>query len=323
MPVFLPVLKQNGRLDQLHFTILNVGSRKRSIEDDYASQGWGFFAPNLTIYGFDADADACEAANTELENALVDWKEKHIPLALSNSVGESTLYVTQHPMCSSLYAPNEVYLQRFDGLPELVNLDFSIGIETTTLDHFCQEEGVKTADFLQIDVQGADLHVLEGATQLLEHSVLAVQIEVEFSHLYLNQPLFADVDSYLRKLGFTLFDLYMSRGKRARSPIQSRHHPGQLIWGEAFYFRDLLQANQNHNFQSPDQIFRLACVADAMEFCDYTLELLEYLTLNYGNNPKYNFADTIVQSLHQIPQLAQQGLDSLPVVIRIRDYLQN
>jgi len=321
MSVFVPSLKQSGHLDGIHITICNVGSRKLGNQDDYGSSGWGIFAPRLTIYGFDADADACEEANAELEARQVNWTEKHIPLALGKSVGESTLYVTQHPMCSSLYPPNEPYLARFAGLPELVSLDFTIEIETTTLDLFCQAEVIDEIDFLQIDVQGAELQVLEGASWILESSILAVQSEVEFSHLYVNQPLFADVDTYLRQQGFALFDLSNSYGVRASSPIHSTARRGQLLWGDAFYFRDLIRGELSTHLKTPDRILKLACIADVMNFPDYALELLEYLTVNYGNETNYNFANNILESLAKFPELVKQGLGTLPIVARIRDYV--
>ncbi|MFN9760429.1 MAG: FkbM family methyltransferase, partial [Pseudanabaena sp.] len=103
MSVFVPILKKNGFLDLIHMTVCNVGSRKSGDYDDYASKGWGLFSPNLTIYGFDADEEACESANADLETRQIDWKEVHIPLALGKAEEERTLYVTKVPMCSSLY----------------------------------------------------------------------------------------------------------------------------------------------------------------------------------------------------------------------------
>jgi FkbM family methyltransferase len=321
MSTFLPSLKKSSHLDRVHMTVCNVGSRKIGQADDYASNGWEIFAPNLSIFGFDADVDACDAANADLENRQVNWTEKHIPLALSESIGESTLYVTQQPMCSSLYAPNEPYLARFAGLPEQVNLDFTIDLETTTLDTFCQQEGINAIDFLQIDVQGADLQVIKGAVSLVMKTVLGIQIEVEFSHLYADQPLFADVDTYLRSKDFTLFDLACSHRVRTRSPIISPLHPGQLLWGDAFYFCDLLQPTEMTHAKTPEQIFKLACIADVMGFPDYTLELLEHLTVNYGSDPAYNFADNILESLSQFPELVQRGIEQLPIMSRLQKYM--
>ncbi|MEA5613777.1 FkbM family methyltransferase [Nodularia spumigena] len=310
-------------LDQIHLTICNVGSRKLSSQDDYGAGAWNLFAPNLTIYGFDADADACEAAEAELELKNINWTEKHIPLALGKSIEERTLYVTKHPMCSSLYEPNEEFTDRFSSLPEFCNLDFTMEIETTTLDAFCDAEGINTIDFLQIDVQGAELEVLKGASKILSRGVLGIETEVEFSHIYVNQPLFADIDVYLREHDFTLFDLVNSYRVRARSPIVLAQRPGQLLWGEAYYLQDPIRENANSQIKEPERIFKLACIADVLDFPDYALELLEYLTVNYGTNPEYNFADTIIESLSNFPELVKMGLDSLAVVANIRSFLKN
>jgi FkbM family methyltransferase len=320
MAIFLASLKKSGHLDRVHMVVCNVGSRKLSTADDYGSGDWGLFTPHLSIYGFDADADACEAANTDLANRQINWTERHIPLALSKTTGESTLYVTHNPMCSSLYPPNQPYLNRFADLPELVGLDFTVEMETTTLDEFCKQEGITAIDFLQVDVQGADLQVLQGAEHILK-TVLAVQTEVEFSHLYVNQPLFADTDSYLRAQDFTLFHMTSAYVPRARSPIVSSARSGQLLWGDAFYFCDLLQDAEMLHSKAPEQIFKLACIADILDFPDYALELLEYLTVNYGDDDAYNFADNIVEGLTQFPPLVQGGLAALPVVQNIQHRL--
>ncbi|NJR66351.1 MAG: FkbM family methyltransferase [Leptolyngbyaceae cyanobacterium CRU_2_3] len=318
MSVFLLSLKKRGHLDQVHFTVCNVGSRKVSVEDNYSNLDWHIFSPNLTIYGFDADADACEAANAQLDQQQ-GWTEKHIPLALSSAIGESTLYVTRNPMCSSLYPPDEAYLERFAGLIELVATDFTLNLETTTLDAFCQQAELATIDFLQIDVQGADLDVLKGGSQILQ-TVLAVQVEVEFSPLYQGQPLFADVDTFMRAQDFTLFDLTRSTRVRARSPIHTSHHPGQLLWGDAFYFCDLIRAQEMSRSQTPAQILKLACLADVLGFSDYALELLEYLTLNYGSDSAYNMADAIVESLQQYPPVIDNW-QAFPIFHTLQDYL--
>lgn len=322
MTFFLPSLKKSGHLEQIQMNIAIVGSRKLVNQDDYALQGWNIFAPHLTIYGFDADPDTCAEMNAELQSRQVNWTEKHIPLALWNSVGESTLYVTQFTGSSSLYPPNELYLKRFEGYLEWHKLICTVEVETTTLDVFCQSEAIDCIDFLHIDVQGADLKVLEGASWLLGHSVLGIATEVEFNQLYVNQPLFSDVDFYLRKQDFTLLDLVIStgRGRRTRSPVVSQSHPGSLVWGDAFYFKDLIRQDLISPLKTPEKILKLACIADVMNFTDYALEILEYLTLNYGTEDKYNFADNIIDSLAQVPELVEQGLSSLPIVAKIRDY---
>jgi FkbM family methyltransferase len=319
---FLPSLKKSGHLELVHMTLCIVGSRKIENQDDLASQDWDIFAPNLTIYGFDADSEACNQANADIENRQVNWTEKHIPLALSKVEKRATLYVTKFPGCSSLYSPNENYINRFIRYSESLKLSSLRDVDTTTLEKFFETETGKQIDFLQLDVQGAELDVLEGASKFLEDSVLGIVTEVEFSEMYVSQPLFGDLDVYLRNKGFTLFDLgRMRRDHRREVPIISKNHPGQLIWTDAFYFRDLLRFDFNTHLKTPEKLLKLACIADIMEFYDYALEILEYLTLNYGSEPQYNFAENIIESLALIPELVEEGLESLPIVARMRDLL--
>jgi len=307
MTIFLQTLKAQHFLDDLHITIAQIGSRKSSGADDYSSQSWGTFAPNLTIYGFEADADECKRINQNLKERNISHQEKHIPIALSNVQGQSKLYVTKEKACSSLYEPNGNYVSHFrSSLPEFLTLDYVSDIETTTLDSFCASELVNTIDFLQIDVQGAELNVFQGAQQILKNSILAIQTEVEFAPLYKDQPLFADVDNHLRQQGFFLQELkelvWMSKKSfpglgynKISLPLELKtaipqHFSGQLLWADAFYFQDLLSQS------SPiplEKLLKQACIADILNFPDYALELLEYLTLNYGSNPQYNFTEVI------------------------------
>ena len=288
MSFFVPILKETGKLEQVYITVGIVGSRKIALDDDYCSGNWIELAPNLIIYGFDADPEACEQANYDLTVRNINWQEKHIPIALHNSIGSYPLYVTNQLACTSLYPPNSSYLARFQQIiPDSFKVDFTLDIETTTLDNYCLQENIDEIDFLQVDVQGADLHILEGASGLVGHSVLAIQTEVEFSHLYTNQPLFSDIDKWMSKNDFTLFDLVgCSRYLRGCSPICSPNRKGQLLWADAFYFRDLIREDINISLKTPKQILKLACIADILDFPDYALELLEFLTVNYGDQPR-------------------------------------
>ena len=327
MAFFLDSLNRSGHLDGIYLTLCIAGSRKlKEFNEDYAEQGWKIFGSRLSIYGFDADRTACEAMNAELAAKPVNWNEKHIPLALWNSSGQSTLYLTKFPGRSSLYPPNPAYCERFISNSKGLEVVSTVEVEMTTLDLFCKTEGIEEVDFLQVDVQGGDLHVLEGASQLLNQSILSVVTEVEFMRLYKNQPLFGDVDVYLRKQGFTLFDLAnIHRDMRRRSILVPKEHPGPLLWADAFYFRDLLEANGELElkWKTPERLVKLACIADILNFNDYCLEILEYLTLEYGKDEKYNFADNIIESLAQIPEIVESGLESLDIVARIRDYVSS
>ena len=321
MSIVLSTLKENDRLKDLEFTIGIVGSRQLSPMEN---QLWQDLAPRLTIYGFDADEGACDAANQSIAIQAKNWTEKHIPLILSKSIDTQTLYITNAIHCSSLYEPNAPYLNRFSGMKQGISLDFEVEVETTTLDYFCETEGIETIDFLKIDVQGADLDVLRGASQLLNTSVLGILIEVEFTPLYKDQPLFADIDIFLRNQGFCLIDLRMEdtwcRRPRNISPIYASDRNGQLLWADALYVRDPLVENAHAIMKKPDHILKLACLVDLLGYPDYALELLHYLTIHYSHDSSFNLASDILKILSTFPQLVEQGLESLTIVQEIQSF---
>src|SRR5438105_4406586 len=60
-------------------------------------------------------------------------------------------------------------------------------------------------DFLKLDVQGAELMVLQGGPATVAAAAV-VHCEVEFSPIYAGQPLYADIHRALADHGFALID---------------------------------------------------------------------------------------------------------------------
>jgi len=79
-------------------------------------------------------------------------------------------------------------------------------------------------DLLKLDLQGYELEALKGCGRLLER-IKIISTEIEFVALYDGQPLFGDIDVFLRAHGFRLLNLY-----------ELYTHPdGQLTAGDAVY----------------------------------------------------------------------------------------
>ncbi|MGF1489965.1 MAG: FkbM family methyltransferase [Prochloraceae cyanobacterium] len=304
------LIKEKGwlnKLQDLPISIGIIGSRKLGTQDDFHNSPWRIF-PNLSIYGFDADPEACEQANSEAQN--VEWFEHHFPLALSASKSSQEIYITEYLDCCSLYPPNNAFVDRLSLLNNALQLSTTVEIETTTLDNFVTEENVKI-DFLFIDVQGAELDVIKGGNQMLEN-VLGLRLEVEFAPLYLGQPLFSDIDPYLRNHNFYLWDLdtnhNCSRRYRSISPIHSQKKLGQLIFADALYLRDPIQQQG----LDPKQILKLACIADIFEYPDYCLELLYHLSVNFSD---WNFSEEIKTFLARY--FPEEDLPNIPIIQKL------
>jgi FkbM family methyltransferase len=222
---------------------------------------WGFaedFLPDAesyTIYGFDPDHEECKRLDARYASSEI----KAIPVALGSENAEKELYLTVNPACSSLYQPD----------PSLnsSHAAFHCQIETgkTTihvrrLDDWAKENHVEVIDYLKIDTQGSDLDVLSGAGDLLPQ-IRCIQAEVMFNPMYLGQPLFADIDTFLRSMGFVLWRFsevtHYSQNKTAQPPINTdmiKHddwstqttlvYAGQIFWGNAYYINTSVLGNK-------------------------------------------------------------------------------
>lgn len=81
--------------------------------------------------------------------------------------------------------------------------------QMTTLDVYCEDNGIAKVDLLKIDTQGFDFDVLQGAEELLGRKAVAViLVEVNFSDLYDGQCGFGEIERFLHALGYGMLGLY-------------------------------------------------------------------------------------------------------------------
>jgi FkbM family methyltransferase len=88
----------------------------------------------------------------------------------------------------------------------------SIKVQTTTLDNAAEKWGIPT--FIKLDVEGAEVRVLEGAKKLLEMSGVVWLIELH------NPDCTRDATGILRKYGYDICDL---KGRLLRAETEDRH----------------------------------------------------------------------------------------------------
>ena len=68
------------------------------------------------------------------------------------------------------------------------------------------KKNITEVDFIKIDTQGSELDILEGSLDFLSRTV-GIEVEMEFVEVYKGQPLFDEVNSFLTRNGFNLFDI--------------------------------------------------------------------------------------------------------------------
>ncbi len=183
----------------------------------------------------------------------------YLPYAIGDG-SVQPFHVCNASMTSSLFKPNHDLTDHFTRLSELMQVVKIVEMKTHRLDDIPE---VQQADFIKLDIQGAELQVIKTARHVLNKAVM-VQTEVEFIPLYENQPLFADVDVALRAAGY-LFHCFSSVCGRPFKPMQFAPTPEnsgfrQTIWGDAVYLRDFRRLTELH----PDKLLKLAILSHVL-----------------------------------------------------------
>ena len=192
--------------------------------------------PLLAHFEFDIVSVLYEADDTALEQMVeINSKEKSKTIVLgdclSGCTGQRDFFIYSNRYMSSLYPLLEKYQSgydydsnfRFDNDPGGNALVKKITLNTITLDEVIErEEGkVPAPDFLSLDTQGSELEIMKGAQKTINENVIAIITEASFTPMYKNQPLFGDIELYMRQEGFELASVNVSEANYIsnRTPI--------------------------------------------------------------------------------------------------------
>jgi len=152
--------------------------------------------------------------------------------------GRHILHICAAPGMTSLLLPNEKVLALFHGFSEWGRVLATETMDTLRLDDVPEAEGV---ELLKLDIQGAELMALRHAETRLA-STLVIQAEVEFLPMYVGQPLFAEVEAYLRQRGFMFHRFYPQTSRVVRPLLVDNNiyaELSQLVWADGVFIRDL------------------------------------------------------------------------------------
>jgi FkbM family methyltransferase len=171
---------------------------------------WKPFKALMETDAFEPDATACER-----EKAAGRPGENWYPVGLGAKTGKAKLYVLKKPSGSSLYPPNPTVMKQF-APGDIGDLDYVLDIDVMGLSDFIDTFKRPLPNLIKLDIQGAELDVLKSMRDEHWGDLLALQVEVEFIDYYIGQPLFADVDAFVKSKGFLLFDLLSNRYYRVK-----------------------------------------------------------------------------------------------------------
>jgi len=191
---------------------------------------WAALGSLLDVVAFEPDPK--EASRLEQAFRTSGVAVEVVSAAVWDSEGRHTLYLTRNPGCSSLFPPRAVFLAEF---PDAERFDVvaNVDVATQLLDSALPDPAGRPCRFIKIDAQGGALAILAGASRALE-TTIGLEIEVEMAPMYEGEPLFGDVDAFLRAKGFELVDLRPTYWRRLAGQSMAGTR-GQLVFCDALY----------------------------------------------------------------------------------------
>lgn len=266
--------------DPLMITIVDIGAAFGEQPSYQALVELG----KARIIGFEPNPEECEKLNRQYGKP-----HRFFPYFIGDGK-PGVFHETVENLTGSLFEPNERLNEKFQNLVEFTKLVAKHPVNTTRLDDV---DEIGDVDFIKIDVQGAELMVFKNAPRALEKALM-VQAEVEFIPHYINQPLFADVDTELRCAGFQ-FHTFKGFGTRAFKPlIKQNPYEGfnQLIWSDAVYVRDWM----NLSVLSTEKLKKYAILMnDVMRSYDLCHAVLDVIDSREGQRLAERYREWLIR----------------------------
>jgi FkbM family methyltransferase len=149
--------------------------------------------PGCRGYVFEANPQMAEKVRERFQNKPVVVHN----MALSDKPGNLIFHITDNAWSSSYKTiiKNEQF-----------NIVKSVEVPADSLDNMARKEGLGSIDIIKLDVQGAELDVLNGGKETLAKTKLIV-VEQTIRSTYQGGSEYYEVDNKLRELGFVLLDI--------------------------------------------------------------------------------------------------------------------
>ncbi len=214
------------------FTLIDVGA-SGGVQDR-----WDQYT-NMRFIGFEPDSRGRQEL---IERGRETW----FSIGVAGEPGVKSFHLTKTQCNSSLLKPNRELISRLAYNLEDFEVTQNVDVNCDSLDNICQKHSI-CPQIVKLDTQGTEYEILNGSKSLLENHLMAAEIEVEFLPLYENQKLFADVDTYMRSMGFQLMDLGNQLYVKGKQTQDFAERKGQLVSADALYFRSIESFLSNKN----------------------------------------------------------------------------
>jgi FkbM family methyltransferase len=188
-------------------TVIDVGSNRGQFAV-FARERW----PNARLLCFEplpGPGETLVRVAHELGNVDVH------PYALGAEAGRPTMRISRSDDSSSLLRATARQLEAFPNSVEVGGIE----VDVRRLDDVVSRGDLRAPVLMKIDVQGAELDVLRGASQVLPH-VQQILVECSLVELYAGQALLDDVVQFAREFGFRVINVSAPTREPGGRPLQ-------------------------------------------------------------------------------------------------------
>jgi FkbM family methyltransferase len=187
-------------------TLIDIGANKGQFSLAFRSQ-----RPGARIEAFEP---LPQPANIYERVFARDARVALHRVAIANEEGIAQFFVADRDDSSSLLPPGQGQADAFG-----VHNERTIQVEVKRLDSCVTIADLPRPIMMKIDVQGAELKVLQGCAAL--DAIDFVYVELSYVVLYDGQPLFDEVATYLRGRGFDLVGVFNQVVTQRFGPTQA------------------------------------------------------------------------------------------------------
>lgn len=205
---FTDILKlTNISIDDID-TFIEVGSHNGEDAVEFS-----FLFQNARIYTFEANPVHLHKIRKRI---LGHKRITAYNLCVVDYDGEIDFYRVDTTICGN-HGVSSIF--PFDTTKEICNTNKKgrfrnlppVKTKCISLDSWCDQQNIEKVDLLEIDVQGAELKVLNGFMKRLTQTI-GVCIEENIQKYYLGQPDFIEVEKILKEAGFIKYETFGSNG---------------------------------------------------------------------------------------------------------------
>ncbi len=222
----------------------------------------------------------------------------YLPYFLGNGE-EQTFHLTRYPGCSSLYRPDSRVIDPFTSIGTSENGNFRVvdtmQVQTHRLNDVSE---CPMPDYVKLDVQGGELDILKNGMDKLKNA-LVIESEVEFVALYENQPLFGDMQVFLREHGFCLHKFVDVAGRSFKPFARDNNRyaaTSQVLWADAIFVKDF----RDFDSYTDEQLLKSALILHQLYF---SYDLVHLILRHYDSRIGTSFNEKYLQALQAAPDL--------------------